>query len=901
MFRSARSVVTVLLLTLTVATALAAPVGHETYLEVRVLLDAPGADAALRAMPGLDVIRFKAGSDALIVAYPRQLADLEAAGLRYEVVHEDLAAFYAMRAKGANFGLYHSYSEAGDWLDQMAAQYPDVVSPKWSIGQTGQGNDIWCVRVSDNPGVDEAGEPEILIDGMHHAREIMASEMALMLIDHLGAGYGVDPEITWLLDNREVYVVPVVNPDGFLYNELTDPNGGGMWRKNRRNNGDGSYGVDPNRNYPFEWVGPGSSTYPYDETYRGPYAGSEPEVQAMMALVNAHAFVTSQSFHTYSNLTLYPWGYTTSPCPDAATFAYMAGIMTAQNGYEAGPPGELLYTVNGGSFDWVYGAQTEHPRCFAFSSEIGGNSDGFWPDESRIPALFQENLEPSLYLIRSAGAFVQAHTPVVLGGDANGRLDPGESADLSFTLENRGVVDGAADVALTLATDDPYLQLLDATVAVGSLGALSSMDLTGSPFGVSVDAACPAGHVAKVTATLSFGGAEFVTAFHYAIGEPVALFADDFEGGAGLWTRTGTWAVSTEDSHSPSSSLTDSPGASYVNNSTSSATLSAGVPLGAACTLSFHHKYDIESGYDYGSVQISADGGAWINLASYSGTLNSWTPVSFDLSAYAGSTVRVRFLLETDYSVVYTGWHIDDVLLLGAANTDLPPAAPALLSPAEGETVPPIVALVVADSADPEGLDPVTYGFRVWSDAAQTQLVAYADGLAQGSGGATDWTVAPALVAGETYWWRAYAADAAARGDLGELRSFVVTTGTAVGDVVLGFDLRQLTAEAGERVRLGLDLPDARPLQLKVYNARGQVVRELAFGDLGSGRHVLTWDGRDGAGRLAASGVYFVKARLGNEALTRRVLLVEQRAAHGSRPLRVRRLVVTDGWLRSPG
>ncbi len=139
------------------------------------------------------------------------------------------------------------------WADSLARMHPEVVSPRWSIGQSHEGRDIWCLRVSDNPTVDE-DEPEILLDGLHHAREIITSEFALMFVAHLAESYGTDPVATWLVDHRELYVVPIVNPDGLMYNEQTEPQGGGMWRKNRRDNGDGSRGVDLNRNYPYAWA-----------------------------------------------------------------------------------------------------------------------------------------------------------------------------------------------------------------------------------------------------------------------------------------------------------------------------------------------------------------------------------------------------------------------------------------------------------------------------------------------------------------------------------------------------------------------------------------------------------------------------------------------------------------------
>ncbi|MBD3222476.1 hypothetical protein GF314_14670 [bacterium] len=350
-----------------------------------------------------DVVAGRAGRFADIVVERDEVAGWLGRGSRVEVLQDDLEAYYVERnGYRADYGLYHTWSEGIAWLDELAAQYPEVVSPKWSLGWSHEGRNIWCVRVSDNPTVDEAGEPEVLFDGAHHAREVMSAEMVLMLTAYLAEQYAAgDPEITALLEENEVYMVPYVNPDGWVHNETTNPGGGGMWRKNRRLNPDGSYGVDPNRNYPYEWgCAGGSSGTPSAETYRGPAPGSEPEVQAMMQLINAHDFVVRQSYHTYSDLTLYPWGYTTADTPDHAVFVEMAAAMTQYNGYTPGQPGEVLYDVCGGSFDWDYGAQDEHTKIFAFTNEIGAT--GFWPGDAERQGLFDENLWPALYLIAVA-------------------------------------------------------------------------------------------------------------------------------------------------------------------------------------------------------------------------------------------------------------------------------------------------------------------------------------------------------------------------------------------------------------------------------------------------------------------------------------------------------------------
>ncbi len=842
----------------------------EKYSQVHVDLAAPGALEALRANPGLDIVRIKAGSHAEIVARAKDLTWLDDAGLRYDTIREDLSAFYAQRSRGPNFGLFHTYSEAGDWLDQMHLDYPDVVSAKWSLGQSHQGNDIWCVRVSDNPEVDE-DEPEILFDGMHHAREIMASEMVLMLIDHLGSEYGDDPEITWLLDNREIYLVPIVNPDGVLYNETTNPNGGGMWRKNRRFNGDGTYGVDPNRNYPYEWVGPGSSTYPGDDTYRGPSAGSEPEVQALMGLVNAHAFITSQSFHTYSNLILYPWGFTTANSPDDALYQHMAGIMSQYNGYETGQAPELLYEVNGSTTDWMYGATDEHPAALAFTSEIGGYNDGFWPDESRRDALFNENLWPSLYQIMCAAAYVKADDATVAGGDGNGRLDPGETAGLAFDLVNLGVLDDATSVTVTLSTPDPYLQLHETTRALGSIAANGTLDLTSAPFSASLDPACPDGRALPVLAQIAWDGGAVDQKLIYPAGSAQILFEDDFEGPFVNWTTTGEWDLTTSSSHSPSTSLTDTPVGEYNDQTTTSATLTDGVLVPAGGTLSFWHRYDIEEGWDYGYAQVSGDGGGWTTVGTYTGLQNAWTQVEVDLSAYAGQAVRVRFELDTDYSVTEDGWYVDDVVIEGVGSSNELPPAPALIDPAPGGETLTTVALTCGTVTDPEG-DPVTYGFRVYDDAALTSVVFATEGVTAAGGEAE--AEITGLADGQTYWWRAFAADTVEWGLMSDAQDFVVNASTDVDGVILGFDLRQIARSGGENVRLALDLPRAGDLTVTVFNARGQAVRTLASGSRAAGSHLLTWDGRDASGRHAASGVYFVKAKAGNESAVARVLMV---------------------------
>ena len=846
--------------------AAAAPASHDMVI---LSLDNPAAEAFLQAhRHQLDIARVKPGVHAEIAVTAEGLDLLRAAGLSYEVVVENLEQHYADRqtTKGAGFGLWHTYSESAAFVDSLRLRFPQVVSEKWSLGQTHNGNDIWAFRVSANPDVDE-NEPEILIDGMHHAREIMSSEFCIMFAEYLASNYGTDPEVTWLLDNRELYVVPIVNPDGVIYNEQTYPDGGGMWRKNRRNNGDGTYGVDPNRNYPYRWGydDNGSSPYTSDLTYRGPSAGSEPCIQAMMAFMDSREFITHDTIHTYSNLLLYPWGYTSSPTPHADVFEHMAQEMTRYNGYDPGQPGELLYNVNGGTFDWAYGDLSRHDLIYSFSTEIGGSSDGFWPPESRRGALFQENLWPHIYLMRVAGAYVSCHSAVVSGPAKE--LNPGQSGTLDFSVENQSVTASIMDLNLTVRCDDPWVQFGAAELALGDLASLATTDLGAQAIPVSVDAGCPDGHLVEFTVTAHLAEGDLTSTLSFMVGQPTGLLVSDFESGTGDWVLTGNWGLTSSHSNSPDYSLTDTPSGSYANETAYSATT---VQAYAATALSFYHRYDIEDGWDYGLVEVSTDGNTWITLESFTGTQTGWVQENYDLSDYAGQELYFRFVMDTDYSITEDGWYIDDVVITGAGSDNQAPPTPEWALPVG---LPKGTNVAVFNVADPEG-QPVTYGFRVYADELCTQLEAQVDDLPAGTGEVTEWEL-PATLPEGWYWVRAFAFDGEQRSLFNEPLNTYNSDTSGVDDMVIsGPALRVLDRVNGGQARIRLGLAESGKVVLDIYDMRGARIRSLYNGHMDAGVRILTWDGRDGNGRHTASGMYFLRMQAGNEISTGKVVVV---------------------------
>ncbi|HKK21191.1 MAG TPA: M14 family metallopeptidase, partial [candidate division Zixibacteria bacterium] len=358
--------------------------------QVRVFIDnKPQWDVARHL--GLDIVWDSTGCFD-VMATQKEITELQDKGFRFKVIHPDITAFYQSRLDTKRtMGGYLTLSEIYAHVDSVIALHRSIMTNRISIGSTIEGRDLWAFKISDNPQTEE-NEPEVLYTAAIHAREVITPLILLNFVDSLVTNYGSSPEITDLVNNRQLWFVIPVNPDGYYHNQVTNPGGGGMWRKNRRNNGGGTYGVDLNRNYGYEWGydDDGSSPTTSSETYRGTEPFSEPESQAMRDFISAHNFVITLYFHSYSNLILWPWGYEQIYTPDDDIFSIMGDSLTAYNSYT--PEASWgLYVTNGSSDDWGYGEQTTKNKNLAFTIEAGGSSDGFWPPLSRITPLVNEN------------------------------------------------------------------------------------------------------------------------------------------------------------------------------------------------------------------------------------------------------------------------------------------------------------------------------------------------------------------------------------------------------------------------------------------------------------------------------------------------------------------------------
>jgi hypothetical protein len=370
-----------------------------------------------------------------VVVNQAELKRVQMTNLNYEIMIGDMNAHYDTNIKispqemqilqqemnkqysisGFEFGSmggYYTNDEIVSELDSMRLLYPDIITEKQLLGLSIEGREIWHVKISDHADLDEE-EPEVLYTALHHAREPQSMATVIYFMYYLLENYGRDPQVNYIIDNRELHFIPVVNPDGYVYNQLTNPGGGGMWRKNRRMNADTTYGVDLNRNYGYQWgfSDIGSSPDPSSNEYRGSEPFSEPETRTVRDFCENHQIKLCFNYHTFGNVLIYPWGYNDQQTPDSLLYRELANSLTEVNNYLYGTGSETIgYVVNGDADDWMYGEQNTKNKIISMTPEVGSS---FWPDPAQIYPLAEENLQANILLAIGKGAITTSTSPQV--------------------------------------------------------------------------------------------------------------------------------------------------------------------------------------------------------------------------------------------------------------------------------------------------------------------------------------------------------------------------------------------------------------------------------------------------------------------------------------------------------
>jgi len=672
-----------------------------------------------------------------------ELASVAAAGLRHEVVIKNVARFYVDRndpqhpayvtaggknadcagsniadiATPANYNEgsmagFLTYGEMLTELDEMYAYCQanglDIMTPRADNVNPADTNDLksfeghyqqW-VKISDDAATDDDAEPQILYDALHHAREPAAMQQLIFYMWYLIENYTTNEEVKSIVDNSELYFIPCVNPDGYLYNEQINPNGGGLWRKNRRS----GFGVDLNRNYSYVtpegeevWNTTGVSATRSGETWPGIRPFSEPESRAMRYFVETHNFSIALNNHTAAGLLLYPFGYDYDKfSPDNSYYEQLSAAMVRDNNYVNQISADL-YPASGDSDDFMYGMLTTadgdtREKVFAMTPEIG---EVFWPARNEIEGIVKEMLTHNLTAARALGNYgLVEQTTASIVSDRN--------FDLTYNLTRIGLTDGELTVGV-----EPVSANLSGVGEPVTHDGLTRGELVSGSVPVTVSPVAEQGEELVFDLVLTSGEVTERQRITKIFGVTELAFEDPLDDLVG-W-ETSFWGISTDVFHpaSPSASLTDSPNGNYANNAVSRAVATDIIDLTdiriQRAFLSFYARWDIEAGFDQAQVEISSDDGVnWVpqcgrfthsGAASqispeepvYDGLQETWVLEEIDLSAYIGERLRLRFEIRSDRRINGDGFYVDqpEVAIVSrfTAGTTLPLTVPVEIAP----------------------------------------------------------------------------------------------------------------------------------------------------------------------------------------------------------------------------
>jgi len=570
-----------------------------------------------------------------------------------------------------SMGGYLTYNEMLAELDSMAALYPTLITTKAPISTflTFENRPIYHVMISDNPSIDEVGETKVLYTSIHHAREPMAMMETIFYMWYLLENYSSNEEVQYILNNMKLYFVPCLNPDGYVYNETTNPNGGGMHRKNRHDVGTSNKGVDLNRNYSYEWGTTGTSTNMNSDTYCGTASFSEPETQAMRWLVESNDFKTAFNAHTFGEAILFPISATTTEFADHHDyFQAESNHMSQYNSYAA-IKSSTLYPSSGDSDDYMYKVDIgsgQKDTIFAHTPEVGTS---FWPAESEIDPICQEMTFSNLVLAHITRVYV-----------VTSDTDPTSIATMignfnhdsyRLGLENGSITVSIEPLLNVASVGDPVVHNL--AIQQTEAGTISYSLTPGIQFGDEIK------YILKTDNGLWVKRDTIVKTY----GE-ITLQA--FENGSSAnWT--GTWGTTTSTFVSDSTSYTDSPVGNYINNTNLTFEYIPQIDLtnASSALITYYAKWDIEANYDFAQFQVSTDNGiTWVeqctnytvlgtsgggsvqpnNLPVYEGIQASWVLDEVNMSDYLGQTVKVRFQLKSDGSSTRDGFYFDDLKIM---------------------------------------------------------------------------------------------------------------------------------------------------------------------------------------------------------------------------------------------
>ena len=697
-----------------------------------VRIDQPSPEAFQQYLAqNVDIASYHPGVylDLVIPASDLALYQAQHPGLQITQTEAQLKA--NLSSKDRDIPGYSNYAAMMTEIQSLQAQYPHLISTEiigsgWGsvYAQTipyysSYNHQIAAIKVSNNVMIDE-DEPAIYFCGGHHAREPMGVEVTLEILTYLAENYNLDPFVTNLLNTTQIWIVPLLNPDGHkIVLDQTDV----WWRKNIRDNnnshsfdfdnsGYGDDGIDINRNYGWEWGYVSATDDMNSVTYHGIAPFSEPETTAFRDLLRSKPFIAGISYHTYGQYVLYPYGYQSNLyAPDLAELRSLAQSVAGatggqQGGFYTPMPSWQLYPVSGSLDDWAYGEL----GIFAYTVEMATE---FIPNASYIPQIVQNNLGGALqFLQRRNRAMLYGHVtdintgqPVeavihVRGLDDHPLPRGDYKSNLQFGSYYRLLSPGSYTVdyfAPGFAAQSSIVQISDTDISLQDIQ-LSPIDHTAVRLRVIQDAnpeipiqgaslrfpdlqletfsSDASGHfyipsfapgtyrieLSKENYDTLYGWQDISWGATFSL-QQAATFYDGFESGVANWLRTGSWNISSQ-SFAGTASLSDSPTGNYQNNTESLCKLIAPINLSATTgvCLQFRAKYSIALDGDYAALEYSRDNLVWQALDYYNG-VQDWTLLSYNLSGLNTGDIHLRFRMFCNSSGRADGIYIDEFKL----------------------------------------------------------------------------------------------------------------------------------------------------------------------------------------------------------------------------------------------
>lgn len=627
-----------------------------------------------------------------LVVNQYELKKAEEAGAKLCIIIEDLEEYYSKRLQsnkivnpgvlGADhfslgtMGGYYTLEEIYVELERMRIVFTEYFRSYEIIGYSIEDRPIYAYHFGAPAG---GTAPEVLLTACHHAREPGSiSVLVYFLWKLLESAASGDKNAQHLLENRSICIIPCLNPDGYEFNRLNRPLGGGMWRKNRRHIRDSVYGVDLNRNYgPREfWDADnnGSSTEPQYENYRGKEPFSEPETEALRDFVKRRNFKIALNYHTYGDLIIHPYSALQKETPDSMLFRYMCADATRENLYNFGRDFTTVgYIGRGTSDDWFYRTEPDKPKILALTPEAGNDFDGFWPEPDRLIQICRDNFQMIYKIVRSAGKCLRPADPRLI--NENG------SYFVSLKIRNIGLeIENTASIEMKSLQSN--FSVVDSIMLLPGINSVSELSLK---LRIAPNGKLDNGEIVPFEFTVIQNNVRWADTFELPVFRmhKMALFENPTD--TSLWRSSGSWGIEFDEGAS-SYMLSDSPDSVYANSYKNYIRTKESIDIRNcnSANLEFNTKWNIDWEYDVGVVEISTNGGSsWQNLRSsrmrqgighrrsnfdtnmfgFSGNYPLWVHQRINLDDFIGNDILLRFGLLSDKYKAFEGWLLKDVYL----------------------------------------------------------------------------------------------------------------------------------------------------------------------------------------------------------------------------------------------